>query len=73
MESEMRVAAAMGTMDSTLLSTSNFSPFYGTSTLRSTHGKHAGMSLLGSLGFTSPERLNNTLSPNNSLGEDDEY
>ena len=35
---------------------------------------YGGMSLLGSLGFTSPrhdQRLNNTLSPNNSFGEED--
>lgn len=92
MESEMRVAAQMGLsnpgtmtsgftgyLNSTLMP--NYSPRYhplniSPNKFSKTTEAFGGMSLLGSLGFTSPgreQRLNNTLSPNNSFGEEDSH
>lgn len=92
MESEMRVAAQMGLsnpgtmtsgftgyLNSTLMP--NYSPRYhplniSPNKFSKTTEAFGGMSLLGSLGFTSPgreQRLNNTLSPNNSYGEEDSH
>ncbi|KAF6018563.1 hypothetical protein EB796_023107 [Bugula neritina] len=85
MQSEMRVAAQMGLPSTRLLGTTSLltsahSPLtLNNSTFRLSPSKlntvdnFNGKSLLGSLGFTSPlqDRLNNTLSPDNSLRDDE--
>jgi len=82
---EMRVAAQMGLPSTRLLGTTSLltsahSPLtLNNSTFRLSPSKlntvdnFNGKSLLGSLGFTSPlqDRLNNTLSPDNSLRDDE--
>lgn len=87
LQSEMRVAAQMGLPSTRLLGTALLS---GTgrpglnnisTTLHLSPDKFnrddnfTGMSVLGSLGFTSPmqSRLNNTLSPDNSFKDDDTH
>lgn len=85
MQSEMRVAAQIGLPSSRLLSSTLLNGTHSgrlglNNTLLTSPNKlgargdnFTGMNLLGSLGFTSnlqQERLNNTLSPDNSMRDD---
>ena len=84
LQSEMRVAAQMGLRSNRILGSSlinstsrvglNNTVHISPSKLNGRGDNFTGMNLLGSLGFTSTvsaDRLNNSLSPDNSLREGD--
>ena len=87
LQSEMRVASQMGLPSTRLLGTTllgtGSSRLGLNNTIQLSPNKYSGrgdnfnsMNLLGSLGFTSPvqqDRLNNSLSPDNSLKDDDSH